>query len=99
MLSSLKLLTSLMTQKSTSDVEDLEVSLAQLANIAVFPGLQGAEAILRSILSSLTPHRSYKDITLILAQRAVNVTVQISTLIEATKEAPQWFSHVVRLAE
>lgn len=85
-----------MIQKSSSDVEDLE---AQLANLTVSPGLLAAEAILRSILSSLTPHRSYKEITLTLAQRAVNVTVQITTLIEVTKEASQWPKHVVRLAE
>ncbi|KAF8798374.1 hypothetical protein BYT27DRAFT_6903103 [Phlegmacium glaucopus] len=77
-------------------VESLEV---QVANLTISPGLLSAEVILRSVLRALTPHRSYKEITLTLAQQAVKVTTQISTLIEATKEAPQWPKHIAHLAE
>jgi hypothetical protein len=34
-----------------------------------------------------------------LAQQAVNVTAQISTLIEATKDALQWPNHIAHLEE
>ncbi|KAF8798370.1 hypothetical protein BYT27DRAFT_7203460 [Phlegmacium glaucopus] len=75
--------------------ESLEV---QLANLTISPGLVSPKAILRSLLRALTPHRSYKEITLALAQQAVKVTMQISTLIEATKEASQWPEHIAHLA-
>ncbi|KAF8802229.1 hypothetical protein BYT27DRAFT_6773071 [Phlegmacium glaucopus] len=75
-------------------VESLEVQVATIS-----PALLSAEAILQSILRAFTLHRRYKEITLALAQRAVKVTVQLSTLIEATKEAPQWPKHIAHPAE
>jgi 4'-phosphopantetheinyl transferase EntD len=37
--------------------------------------------------------------TLRLAKQAVNATAQITTLIEGTKEAPQWPNHIAHLEE
>ncbi|KAF8809471.1 hypothetical protein BYT27DRAFT_7013562, partial [Phlegmacium glaucopus] len=64
----------------------------------ISPALLSAEAILQSVLRALALHCRYKEITLTLAQRAVKVTMQISTLIEAKKEAPQWPKHIAHLA-
>ena len=71
----------------------------ELTNFTTCPGLRNAEAIVQSIIWALTPHRQHKKITLTLAQQAVNVTAQITTLIEATKEAPQWPKHIAHLEE
>jgi hypothetical protein len=51
------------------------------------------------MIRALTPHRQHKKMTLTLAQQAVNVTGQITTLIEATTEAPQWPRHIAHLEE
>ena len=89
---------SLITSTRPLQQSSSEFGHVTIANITT-PGLRTAEAILQSITSALTPHRQHKKMTLTLAQQAVNVTVQITTLIEATKEAPQWPKHIEHLEE
>ena len=78
---------------------DVLVQQPRLANLSTCPGLRTAEALLQSIIWALTTHRHQKKKTrtLTLAQQTVTnvpVTAQITTLIGATKEAPQWPKHI-----
>ena len=65
----------------------------QLANDAISPRLAATKVLIQSILSSLSPHRSYKKKTASLAQQAVHVAVRISALIETTNDLPQLVRH------
>ena len=65
----------------------------QLTNDTISPRLAATKVLIQSILSSLSPHRSYKKKTASLAQQAVHVAVKISALIETTNELPQLVRH------
>ena len=55
--------------------------------------------ILQEIIWSLTPARCYKEITHALAERAVEVTSNISHLVEGAEETPQLLDNIFRLEQ
>ncbi|KIM44038.1 hypothetical protein M413DRAFT_373739 [Hebeloma cylindrosporum] len=65
----------------------------------ICPRLCQAKMILREIIGSLTPGRCCKKMTQALAERAVEVTSNISHSLEGVEETPQLLENIFQLEE
>ena len=78
------------TPKNVSQVRVLQT---------ISPHLSASKATLVSAIWVLKPESRYNNITLATVQRAVEVAVTISTLIESASETPQLLKNIAQLEE
>jgi hypothetical protein len=66
---------------------------------ALCPTFPEGKLILQEIIQSLTPDRHCKQMTQALAERAVEVTSHISSLVDGAKETPQLRYNMIQLEQ
>ena len=83
------------------EFHELIMTFCQIQNIVetLRPQLCECKVILQEIIWSLTPDRCCKNMTQALAERAVEVTSNVSYLLEGAEETPQLLDNIFQLEQ